>query len=78
MLIRNPNTTTNHAPAVRYQHRDGTEHELIVRHTPTGGYAIVDRASAGEQETLVEQLGRSEQMAAAVAIARDYATTHSP
>ena len=78
--MRNPNatTTTNCDPAVRCQHRDGTEHELIVRDTPAGGYAIVDRAPAGEQETLVEQLGRSEQMSAAVAIARDYATTHSP
>jgi len=74
----NPNTTTNCDPAVRYQHRDGTEHELIVRDTPAGGYAIVDRAPASRQETLVEQLGRSERRAAAVAIVRDYATTHSP
>ena len=40
----NPNTTTNRDPAVRYRHRDGTEHELIVRDTPDG-YLIVDRTA---------------------------------
>jgi len=75
--MRNPNTA-NCDPVVRYRHRDGTEHELIVRDTSAGGYAVVDRAPANAGETLVEQLGRSEQRAAAVAIARDYATTHRP
>ena len=76
--MRNPNTTTaNRKPAVRYRHQDGTEHELIVRDTPDG-YLIVDCTPAGQQETLVEELDRSDGKAAAVAIARDYATTHSP
>ena len=69
-------TTTNRGPAVRYRHRDGTEHKLIVRDTPDGGYLIVDRTNTGEEETLVEELDRSDGRAAAVAIARDYATTH--
>ena len=76
--MRNPNTTTaNRKPAVRYRHQDATEHELIVRDTPDG-YLIVDRTAASDQETLVEELDRSEGRAAAVAIARDYATTHRP
>ena len=71
----NPNTTKRSA-AVRYRHRDGTEHELIVRDTPDGAYLFVDRTTASQQETLVEELDRSDGRAAAVAIARDYATTH--
>ncbi len=71
--MSNPNTASRD-PAARFHDRDGTEHEVIVRDAPDGGYLVIDR---GEEEVLVEQLDENDGRAAAVAIARDYANTHS-
>ncbi len=62
-------------PVARYHDRNGTQHEVIVRDAPGGGYQVVDR---GENEVLVEQLDEIDGRAAAVAVARDYANTNAP
>ena len=60
------------AIAARYRARDGTEHRVLIRRHPTGGWRVLD---VGETTFIVETLtGSDDRLAQAEALARDYAS----